>query len=435
MMNESLHIHKNLINAQDFALFLEAYLASSAAYSHMIESRCQSSASASEKRDIAALYSHYHEGLKSGFLDSNFFHPSDLDRSYGSLYKKLNEVNNLVYPRDQMELEIETPKKSLVYNAYEFVEEELSFAPEDNFFKGRDDSQHIEELSAYEELKTENELSEIIVKCEVKMEEEEVGPLPRSFITPASIFLKNTGNPQPFAQVQQSMTQFNLEKEEFLKKIEPESQSQADSSRKKRPGKNPYTMPKDVGRHFLKVHMKKCMNYVLKHLDEVYEELRAYFFDNCDEPPAFTEKDQKEFILKKSMEFKDWLESLRKAFKDYGKEDFKTAYMHQSKQFGQEISNVKEEDLSKFLKGRPNDWNKMVFKEILRRISLRFVKNRGEDGLRYQLVNANNILVEEEHLKYVILTEWLMEKPARIESSEIFGKVWVEKFFRSRNLI
>jgi len=44
-------------------------------------------------------------------------------------------------------------------------------------------------------------------------------------------------------------------------------------------------------------------------------------------------------------------------------------------------------------------------------------------------------LGEEEHLRYVILTEWLIEKPSMIENSEVFGKKWVEKFFKSKNVI
>ena len=353
------------------------------------------------------------------------------DPSLLNSFRKSDEIgieNDL-----QMEIEPEKQCQSPVFNQYDFMIEEQSFDPALHVYNGNTESQNLENLSDDREFQTETDSIKGLIKVEVKMEEE-VQPNPH-----VASLNREFGYHFSAAEIAASQQLARLLQQDLssMKRLDPPTSPtmQGNGSRKKRPGKNPYAEPKDVGRHFLKVHMKKCMHHVLRNMEEVYEGIRSYFFDELEEPAVFSEKQKQEFILKKTMEFKDWLENLKKMFKDYGKEDFKTAYMINHKQFSNDVWNLDDPEIPKFLKSRPNDWNRMAFKETLRRLSLKFIQNPGENGLRYQLINANNILVEEEHLRYVFLTEWLIEKPSRIENSEIFGKMWVEKFFKSKNLL
>ena len=99
------------------------------------------------------------------------------------------------------------------------------------------------------------------------------------------------------------------------------------------------------------------------------------------------------------------------------------------KQFCDEVMNLEDEDTPKYLK-RPSEWHKMVWKEILRKLSLKFIRSTGEGGLRYQLSRADKF----EHLRYLFLTEFFVEQPTQIQNLEIC-EIWVEKCFRSKGLI
>jgi len=206
---------------------------------------------------------------------------------------------------------------------------------------------------------------------------------------------------------------------------------------KKRPGKNPYELPKDVGRHFLKVHMKKAIVFILQNTEKVTEAMKTYFFKNNNNRWKLSEAQQEEFISSKVTAFMAWIEHLKKIFKDYGKEDFKTAFCVDSNTIRQKISNTQSRDRASLKElFEYKDWDTQVtFKEVFKLCTLDFIRNIEENGLIYELMNANNILTGVDHIRYVYLSEWLVELPSRIDSAEIFGKRWVETFFRTNNLI
>ena len=201
--------------------------------------------------------------------------------------------------------------------------------------------------------------------------------------------------------------------------------------RKRKPGKYPYTRPKDVGRHFLKVHLKKCFHHILNNQKFIYTTLKNYFLGQY-LALEHLEAQQHIFIFRHTIKFQDWLQDLKTTFKDYGKEDFKTAFLVDREKLHHNISLMNEKELSSSLRCYPTDWDLVVYKEILRQLCLLFIRKVGEsDSLRFQLANAKNILELDEHLRFILLTEWLIEKPERIQFSEIFGKLWVAKFFNN----
>jgi hypothetical protein len=205
----------------------------------------------------------------------------------------------------------------------------------------------------------------------------------------------------------------------------------------KRPPKNRFCRgagekPHDVGRHFLKVHLKKCFNHALHNSVEAYDCLSNIHTENQIKIPQIFQQQMQSFIFEKLKEFNDWLENLRKTFKDYNKDDFKAAYLVNHKILQGELFNLEQNDVPKFLNDRSKEWDIMIFKMALRQISLNFIRDASESGLRFQLKNAPNITIEAEHQRYVTLTEWLIEKPSRIDYSEIYGKRWAANFFESR---
>lgn len=334
-----------------------------------------------------------------------------------------------------MEIEIEGHPISPVYNEHGFQIEESTFRTIAPFFDGQTESQNFENLSGSHQFEamSEYEPCDQLVKVEVK--EEEVPNYPTDHCNDDDVDEKEEKTRFPSFNTAARQTEI-LQQEHKKLVMQLFTLRGMPVGPKKRPGKMPFSVPKDVGRHFLKVHMKKCVNYVFKNMVLVSEELNNYFFGNPEEEdPVLSHKKQRnEFIRMKTREFKGWLIKLKIKFKEYGKEDFRSAYMNNHAQFCEEIEDLEDTDIPGYIKTRSSNWNKMVFKEILRRMSLKFIKNTGEDGLRYQLVTANNILVEEEHLRYAFLTEWLIEEPARIDKAVIFGKKWVLEFFRSIGL-
>ena len=206
---------------------------------------------------------------------------------------------------------------------------------------------------------------------------------------------------------------------------------------KKRPGKKPFELPKDVGRHFLKVHMKKVIAYVLNNTDKITEVMKNYLFKNNQQRWAFSETQKEEFLRQKTKSFVSWIEGLKKVFKDYGKEDFKTAYCIDVNVIRERINNAQRGERNSMKElFTYRDWDTQVtFKEVFRLITLEFIRNIDDNGLIYELMNANNILAGVEHIRYVFLSEWLIEKPSRIDGAEIFGKKWVENFFKTNDLL
>lgn len=418
-----------------------------------IKKSLNASATLSHKKDAVSKFNdiiqeekHSHEtrqpsnGSELSTTGTNSLGRSMSHQNSNIFFSKPSDVRNSQVRDSQMDIETEGTVGSPKYNDYGFVQTEMRFDSEENFFSNTDDFQKsLENFSDAPVSRAES--SEVVVKFEANSEEAKIEP--GYGMVPAAALQKGFNyNYLPFLPFQRDLLPnpflfTPMKNDQLLKKLELNTSPSVNgnSSMKKRPGKNPFSEPKDVGRHFLKVHMKKCMHHVLKNMDGVYEALRSYFFDDLEEPAAMHPQQMQQFLLKMTMEFREWLETLRKIFKDYGKEDFKTAYLINSKQLGKEIYELEDYEIPKFLTGRPNDWNRTAFKEVMRRVSLNFIRDLSEKGLRYQLVNANNILVEEEHLRYVYLTEWLVDKPSRIENSEIFGKMWVENFFKSKKLL
>ena len=323
----------------------------------------------------------------------------------------------------QMDVESECQSKSPKFNQFGFTKEELSFDTAQRFYEADTETKNLDNMSDILELQTKNDSFE-----EMKMEEEKE----EQSDFRGSRLNNGMGYQLSVPDVAVAQQFFGIPSQ-GVKKPDTDSNPSLQGNFSQRPI-NSHREPAYKDRHFLEVHMRKCMHHALRNLREVYENIRSYFFDELEEPAAFSEKQKQEFILKKTMEFKDWLEHLKKRFKDYGKEDFKTAYLINHKQFGQEVRDLGDSDIPKFLKNRAGDWNQMACKEILRRLSLKFIRSTSENGLRHQLISSNDILVEAEQLRYVILTEWLVEKPSRIENPEVFDKLWIERFFKSKGL-
>ena len=214
----------------------------------------------------------------------------------------------------------------------------------------------------------------------------------------------------------------------------------ANEAPKKKPGKNPHLATKNVGRHFLKVHMKKCIAYALRSPEEVKEEINSYLFESHDPLVSFPkfafQEQQEEFTKQTVKNFCDWLEALRKSCKDYGKEDFKAAFFIDHRAFLQEIYMLRTEDKEANMRlfGNSTKWNKLLNKEIFRRISLEFIRNLEQGGLISELMSADNISVGTEHIRYAFLTEWLVDDPTRMETAEVFGKRWVQEFFTENSI-
>lgn len=203
---------------------------------------------------------------------------------------------------------------------------------------------------------------------------------------------------------------------------------------KRKPGKNPFSQPKDVRRHFLKVHMKKCLAYAIENTDSARIIIESKIVNHAETltMPFFLLEPAKYYATLQK-DFKTWLLGLKSKFKDYGKEDFKAAYLNDRKSFRKTIESELTDDkkMEEFLK-KSKAFIIWIFKETFQILSLRFVNNEGPGGLKSQLADSANILDEKEHFQLLKLTRWLLEKPERIETSEIFGKRWVENFLQER---
>lgn len=201
---------------------------------------------------------------------------------------------------------------------------------------------------------------------------------------------------------------------------------------KRRPGKDPYSQPKDVARHFLKVHMKKCLAYAGNNMDVARMIIESKMRRNEEEKPFKFPKNYLDILQK---HFNSWLSGLKKDIKDYGKEDFKKAFYNDRKAFRNMMYDlVDDKKMEGLLIKKPEVFNEWIFKETLQEISLMFVNDEGPGGLKSQLVASANILEKsgEEHFKLLRITRWLLEKPERIETAEVFGKRWVASFLQNR---
>ena len=337
-------------------------------------------------------------------------------------------------------IEVEEPFKSITSD-WMFDINESHYSSETIFFFKSDTEQHADDLSGYREFKTPKDRSITLMKYEIECEEkiEEEDPIIKSEGINDGLIRKLEED--QYAMIKEEEADFNQSMMinpflESLANLIRESQQTLDLSgripQKSRVGKCAEKRPQEVGRHFLKVHLKKCFNHALFNSMEVYDALKNIYADNQSEILRALRQPMQSFLFDKLKEFNEWLENLKRTLRDYSKDDFKAAYLVNHKELQCEILNLEQEDIPVFISNKSNQWDIIIFKMALRLVSLKFIHDTSERGLRFQLKNANNITIEEEHQRYVVLTEWLIEKATRIDYSEVFGKRWVAHFFEAR---
>ena len=194
---------------------------------------------------------------------------------------------------------------------------------------------------------------------------------------------------------------------------------------------------RNVGRHFLKVHMKKCLKFAFQHRELAENTLSSVLFAEQQNGFALGINNAERFIQQQLTQLMSWLQYLQKKLRDYGKQDFKDAYLgeriamladHHSAS-GENMTETESKVL--FFSVNYQTFQEWVFKETFRRISLVCVQNNSLKGsLKQRLQSSSEYISLNEHYRYMKLTEWLLESPSRIETAQIYGKNWVEKFFQ-----
>lgn len=192
----------------------------------------------------------------------------------------------------------------------------------------------------------------------------------------------------------------------------------------------------DVGKQFLKIHMKKCMNYAMNSLVSIRDTLKVILFEENAVVFAFNRELQEKFLAQKTYEFQRWLLDLKVRFRYYGKQDFRDAYVanniqtilikmdHANALANNQGSRVLLEEVNTLM-------NENLMKETFRRMSLKFLVDKGPYGLMSELNQSCNIGVPVEHLKYIQVTKWLLEKPTRIDTADIHRKSWIDSVVKA----
>ena len=331
------------------------------------------------------------------------------------------------------------------FNIWAFDINESYNNSEINFCFTNDMEQNLDDLSGYQEFHIPKEKSITLIKCEIECEEqikeeEDVDPIIKYESVNDNILLRKLEENE-YVMAKEECLDFNQAMmihpflDSFSNWLVVTSQQALSlpnkSQQKHRLVQRTGGKPQEVSSHFLKVHLKKCFNYALFNSMEVYDILSAIYRENQASPSQVFQQQMQSFLFEKLKEFNEWLENLKRTLRD-SKDDFKAAYLVNHKELQCEILNLEQEDIPVFISNKSRQWDIIIFKMALRLVSLKFIHDTSERGLRFQLKNANNITIEEEHQRYVVLTEWLIEKPSRIDYSEVFGKRWVAHFFEAR---